>query len=232
MKKSGKISLIIGGLLLGLAAFPVFAQEAAATPPAVVVNKRPLEDFSYYVRDELAKKEVDLASPFSIEMEGNLTDDGRIDLTSTKFVRMEGNEQILKVVKNGIAVVSGSSYLKLLSDISDKTFHLSMIQDDANLSVAIETGADSRRRAKTIETLFNLYLSKAIEKKQRSEPTPNERDDLSLLKGISIASEGKKVIFKVFLPKSVIHEIIRRKLTASGRVPGMPNNTAENIRVL
>ena len=27
MKRSGKINLIIGGLLLGLAAFPVFAQD-------------------------------------------------------------------------------------------------------------------------------------------------------------------------------------------------------------
>ena len=59
-----------------------------------------------------------------------------------------------------------------------------------------------------------------------------EKDDLALLKAASIASEGKKLIIKVFIPKSVIHEIIQRKLTASGRAPGMPNGIAENIKML
>jgi hypothetical protein len=231
MNRPGKISLIIGGLLLGLAAFPVFAQQAGV-PPAVTVNKVPLANFDNYVKDVLAKKEVDLTAPFSIEMEGYLTNDGKIDIARTKFIRTEGDKQILEVLKNGIAAVSDSGYFKYLSAISDKTFHLSMVQDDANFSLAIQTGFDSSRRAKTFESLFKLYLSTGIEKKTRPEAAQNDKDDLALLKGASIASEGKRITVKVFLPKSVIHEIIQRKLAASGRVPGMPNGMAENIRVL
>jgi hypothetical protein len=231
MKRSAKISLIIGGLLLGLAAFPVFGQDPVV-PPSGVVNKRPLADFSDYVKDSLATKEVDLTAPFSIEMEGYLTNDGKIDLTRTKFTRTDGNEQILRVVKTGIAAVGDSGYFKYLSALSDKTFHLSMVQDDANFSLAIQSGLDSSRHAKTFESLFKFYLSTEIEKKSRPEAAQNEKDDLALLKGASIASEGKRIIVKVSIPKSVIHEIIRRKLAASGRVPGMPNGMAENIRVL
>ena len=184
------------------------------------------------MKDELAKKEVDLNAPFSVEVEGGLTKGNEIDLTRTRFVRMEGDKQILEVVKNGFTAVSDSGYFKYLSALSDKTFHLSMVQDDANFSLTLHVGVDSVRHAKMLETLSKVYISSTIQKKERPEATQYEKDDLALLKGASISLEGTKLIVKVFMPKSVIHGIIQRKLIASEPVPGMPNGIAENIRVL
>ena len=175
---------------------------------------------------------MDLSAPFALEMTGDLDKDGQLILSQTTFIRTEGDKNILELVKNGIETTNNAGYLQYLSMIFGKTIHLSVVQDDTNFSLTVLSELDSPRRAKTLETLFRLYISAESEKKQRPEATQNEKDALALLKGMSVTSEGKKLIIKVFIPKSVIHEIIQRKLTGSGRVPNMPNGIAENIRVL
>jgi hypothetical protein len=210
MKRSRKISLIIGGLLLGLAAFPVFGQDPVG-PPAVVIDKQPLADFRSYVKDELAKKEVDLNAPFSLEMEGYLTKDGKLGLSRTKFVRTEGDKHILELVENGIEAVNDAGYLRYLLNMSGNTIHLSIVQDEANFSLTVRSELESTRRAKTLETIFKFYISSMIQKKQEAEAGENNKDEIELLRNLTAETEGKKMVFKFSAPKSFVQALIRKR---------------------
>jgi len=211
MKRSGKINLIIGGLLLGLAAFPVFAQEAAAAPAAVTIDKVPLTVFRNYVKDELAKKEVDLNAPFSVEMSRVLDKDGRLILSQTTFIRTEGDGHILELVKNGITAINDAGYLQYLLTLSGKSIHLSIVRDDTNFSLTALSELESPRRAKTLEALLRFYISSMIQKKQEAEATENNKDDIELLRNLAVASEGNKMVFKFSSPKSFIHALVQKR---------------------
>jgi hypothetical protein len=191
------------GLLLTLAAFPVFAQET--TPSKDVINKKPIQDFADFVSEKIVKNEVDLNAPFSIELEGFLNKDGKLDVNKSKFVKSEGDAQIIEVVKAGISAVSDSNLLAYLENLGVENVNLVVSQDANNFSAVIKSEVKSDARAKTLSSGFNtlLHIAKTDRKHQKEEV---------LLKAMRTSAQGKFFVLDFAMPKATLQELIRSEI--------------------
>ncbi|MGI9035906.1 MAG: hypothetical protein ACR2GD_07695, partial [Pyrinomonadaceae bacterium] len=85
---------------------------SAASAQVESFNKRPFVDLAEKLRESLNKNEVDLDAPFSIEVRGGLTKEGKLENAK---LRGAGDEKMIEVGKNFIATISDSLLLKPVS---------------------------------------------------------------------------------------------------------------------
>ena len=136
MRKFLKQISFLCGLLLTLAAFPVFAQNQP-----VELNKKPLRDFGENVSSKIKKKEIDLTKPFLIEMRGTLNQEGKFDKQKTSFVRAEGDQQMLELVKNAIEATNDSGFFAYLRQLDVEDIILNLSQDDKQFNAIFTSEA-------------------------------------------------------------------------------------------
>lgn len=202
MKKLLKLNFSLCGLLLLLAAFPVFAQPVKT----VEINKKPLQEFTDLVIDKLQKKQVALSEPFLIELNGELTVEGKLDRQKTRFVRADGGEQIVNIAKSLAESLNESglfSYLRLLE--IDK-FNMIYAQNNEQLYAIVKSETASADKANIISSGLNMALSISRQK-------PKNEDEKILLNKTIVSAQENLLILKIILEKNVAQEMIQRLLT-------------------
>lgn len=207
MKNTVKQILLLCGVVLGLAALPAFAQEKRS----VEINKRPLQDFVALLKEQIDAGKVDLTKSFAVELEGVLTRDGKFDLKKSKYVRSEGDAQMLEIAKKAILAVNDSGYFAYLSNFGVEKVNFILAQDEKEVSAIVKSEVLSAEKAKTIASAFNLLISAGKAKDNVSE------DEKVLLDRARVTSEGKNFSLNFAAPTPVVHEMIKRKLENTER---------------
>ncbi len=214
MTKFVKSFFILCGIVSALAAVPVIAQENSG---GITINKRPFKDFGEFVRQKIDNKEVDLDKPFLVELEGILTKDGRFDTKKTKFIRSEGDAEMIKVAKQAISAISDSGWFAYLQKSGVEKINLILAQDDTTVSSIIKSEMTDENKAKTIASGLNAII-------QMSRMQVKDEDEKLLLNNTSVVSRGKQFIINLALPKSAAQEMIRHKLKENENKETVPNN--------
>ena len=206
-------------------------QTAGKSDPVteVELNKRPLEDLSKYVNDLLQKKEVDLQTQFTVSATGKLTDKGKIERKTFRYTKAESADpKMIEVVQQSIEAINDSGYLQYLSGLSGKDLNLLFSQSETNIIAEVKSELESKTRANSIKASLDLAISLVKMKKSGSEADANDKDDLELLKGAKIETDGKYIIIKFEIPKNIAQGLIQRKLLEKTNQQNKPNGTAEN----
>ena len=203
MKKSETIILLLCGIVFGLAAFPVFAQEEKS----IELNKRPLEDFGRYLKGEIDRGEIDLDKSFKVVLEGFLTADGKLDAKKSKFTLSEGDAQLIETAKSGILAISDSGWLQYLRNSGAEKVKIILMQDSETFSAIIESEQKDESKARTMASGISSLVS-FLKSDER-----NNADGKTLLDGLRITNEGKSFVLNFALPQKELHEILLRNWT-------------------
>jgi hypothetical protein len=210
MKLPSKNSLLFCGLLLMLAAFPVFSQETAPKD-SVVLNKRPLMDFALKVCDSVQNKKVDLETSFLIELQGVLTKEGTLSQDKSKFVRARGDKEMSEIAKSGLLSISDAGLFKYLSLMDFRDINILAAQNDKSFTLRISSQLESPQRAKQVRsglsTLITMFKSYNF-----SSNDENNKDVLDVFNSALITADGRKVLIEFVLSKPVFQTLVQKHL--------------------
>ena len=196
-------------------------------PTSFDINKRPFVDLANNVNDLLAKKEVNLDTKFMVNAKGKLTKEGKLDPKTFKYLQTLSTDQnMIKVVQQGIEAINDSGYLQYLNALTGKDFNLFFQQDDANITAIVQSEMDDANHANTIKSGLNGIISIAKMKKSGENADQNDKDDLALLENAKVETNGKKIMITFMVPKDIAQKMIQRKLAEQAKEPRQPNGNA------
>lgn len=194
-----KFSLICG-LLLTLAAFPVFAQSSKAE-----LNKRPLQDFGRIVSEKVKNKEVDLKTPFSLTVQGTLDANGKLDPKMTKITKSEGDAKIIEIAKQGIEAVGDSGIFYYLKQFGGNEVKISLVQTDMEFSADFKYTLETAKRAKSIADGIGLNI-------QIGKSTVKDENTKVLFESSRVEAIGKDFLLRFSMPLEQFHGIIKKEV--------------------
>ncbi len=210
MKKPfGKI-VFACGLLVTLAAFSVCAQQENQTEP----HEIPLKEFVQSVREKVARNKVDLTKSFLVELEGVLNKDGRLDLKKSRFIKVEGDTAVSDIGRDLINAFSESGLLAALANSEPTKLNITLGQNENRSYAVINSAQPTAEKAATIESGLTVLVKGASSAELRGANKIGE-DEKILLDGVKISSEDKIVTIDFDFEKSVIQEMINRRLKAN-----------------
>ncbi|HQU83290.1 MAG TPA: hypothetical protein PKY59_09210 [Pyrinomonadaceae bacterium] len=199
---------LICGLLLTLAAFPVFAQNGE-----VELNKRPLQGLGESALNKVQKREVDLKAPFSLTLQGKVGANGKFDAKTAKFTKSEGDAKIIDLAKQAIAAVNDSGMFSYLKQLGLNDVEITLVQTGTEFSASLKSTLENENRAKSVTNGIKLTLQLG---KMMIEQRKNKRDDdrnpIALLENSKAESVGKDFLLKFSMPLEEFHAIINREL--------------------
>lgn len=191
----------------------------------VELNKRPFTDLGNTVNDLLAKRQVNLETPFLIKASGKLDKNGRLDPKSFKITQAESPDpRMLEVIKEAIQAMDASGYLQYLSMVNVKDISFIIQQDSDNVTAFVESQFDNDLRPRTISTLLTGYINTKKEAKAAPDASQNDKDDLVLLQNAAVTPNGKKLVISFSIPKAEVQRMIQRKLAEQKAEPKQPNS--------
>ena len=196
MKKFSRITFIFCGLLLQLAAFPVFAQEKSLSKEL---------DFGDFVIEKVDKDKVNLSAPFLLELEVLLTKDGKLDLNSIKISKSEGDSQVIEIIKRALKEGSNDGFFKALRDLEAEKVKIALSQNNSELYGNISFDQKTLEKAKTAASGLKLLFD-------ASNLESNDEEEIFFAKGISINNVEKSVSINFNFQKSVIQKYINQAL--------------------
>lgn len=200
MKKSVYNFSLICGLLLTLAAFPVFAQDSD-----IQINKKPLQSFGKTIYEENQKSVIDLKAPFSLTMQGKFDKNGKFDANTKKFTKSEGDAGIIEIAKQGIEFVNDSGIFSYLKHLGINEAEIALVQTDKDFSVDLKSSLDSENLAKKVTSGINLII-------QTGKVTVKDENSKALLENSKVESIGKDFLLKFSMPLEQFHGMINREL--------------------
>ena len=200
------VYLVLG---LVLTAFPVYAQEKSTKETEI--NRKPLEDFAEMLRKEIVRGETDFDKPFLVEAELNLTNDGKIDTSKFKFVRIEGDAKMAEIAKTAIAAIGDSGFFAYLQHQGIDKFTFSMQQTDQTFSSIIKSEQQTTARANSLASGLNTIL-KAVSLIDNQGIKKLDDNSRVLVSNTRITSEEKNVILNFSMPKAEFHQLILRSV--------------------
>jgi hypothetical protein len=179
----------------------------------VKIFKQALTDLAGNVLAKLSAKEVDLTQPFNVQMNGTLTSEGKFDGTKdpktnqlkSQFVKWEGDEKTVEVVKQAIEALGNSGWLGYLRNLGVEKVSFTLIQDNENLRAIIVSDQKDENIAKKISSGFNGLMKLAFLKNLGD-------DEKLLLKSAKVTPEGKSFVLNVIIPKDTAQALIQKKL--------------------
>ncbi len=198
---------LLCGLILNLAALPVFGQQDSN---GTEINKKPLKDLVKSVEG----KNVDWAKPFLVELEGSLTRDGKFDTEKTKFIKSEGDAELLEVVKQSFEAVGDSGWLGYLSSQGIKQIKISATQNSETFSVSVISEQPTAARAKTLSSGLNGLINAAL-LLDKNDTKKFGNDEIKLLQGTRASVQEKTVNINVSLSASDFQEMVKRRMNES-----------------
>jgi hypothetical protein len=209
MRKFNRKFFLGCGLFLTLAAFPVFAQEEKSVGE-YEMTQRPLDNLAQLVRRETAAGKVDLTKPFSIQLEGVLNNDGRLDASKSKFTKSAGDAAMIEIGKSFIKAVSESGFLSYVKDFGVEKLNLVLVQNDNQIYADVFAEVETPQRAASISKSLNSAAQ--IARTRKDERKSLRDDEKILISGLKAITDGKTLGIKVAYEKSVIQELINRIL--------------------
>jgi len=189
-----------------------------------IINKKPLQDFGDDVLDKVTAKKVDLSKPFVIEMQGAITKDGKFDQKKSKYVKADGDQEMVNVAKSAIEAIGDSGLLTYLQTLGVENINFTLVQDDKQIYAIITSDQKSESKAKSISSGLNTAIS-------IGKATVKEQDTLALLNAAKVENKGKSFVLNFNLDKPIAQELINRQLIkaqAKRQEKQQPNGTAEN----
>lgn len=205
------------------------------------INKRPFKDLANLVNDLVARKEINLEnSQFLVEATGKLNKDGKLEKKTFRFTRAVSNDpKMVDVVKQSIEAFNDSGFLKYLKDLSGKDINLSIKQDQTVIAATVQSELDRDTLASSVASALKLGIGFAQDKKkkeiaqmqaennpEKAQDLQNEIDDLALLDNTQVTSDGKKLIVTFNVQKTIVQQMIQRKLAEQAKEPRQPNGNA------
>lgn len=208
MRNSKTIILLLCGIVFGLAAFPVFAQETNDGK----INRQPMRDLGEYIKNKVESGEVDFDKPFKVVLEGVLTKDGKFDREKSKFILAEGDEAMVNVAKNAIEAIGDSGVFTYLRNMGAEQIKLTVAQDGETFSATVESEQKDENRANTMASGLNVMIQ-ALKLLEREKIQKLDENAKILINGfLSPKADGKNVILNFALPKQTFKEMILREL--------------------
>lgn len=196
---------------LGLVLF-VFSGYSFAQSD-VEINRRPFTDLSLYVIARLESKSVDLTAPFSIELSGTLSKEGKIDPKTARYTKVEGDKSIVEIAQKVIEAFNDSGFFVYFAQLSAKNVTIRLSQNESDFTASFISEVESEKRARSIASSLSLLISTATQTKRQGDR--NDTDDLVFLQSTRSSSEGKNFVVMLNLSKSILHNLISRKLSES-----------------
>ena len=193
----------------------------------VEINKKPFEELGDNLNVKLAKKEVDLSKPFTVVLDGMIGADGKLDSKKSKFIKFEGDEQMVNVAKEAIEAVGNSGFLGYLKNIGVDKVKFTLVQDDKQIYVSIVSSQKDDNQAKSRASSFNALLSGIIFADENGLRKLDENSKM-LVKNSKVTSDGKNFVFNFELPKPAAQDLINRTLKERAeKKANQPNSSAE-----
>lgn len=209
MKKSVIKFFTFCGLLLMLAAFPVFAQEIQENK----INNKPFQDFATVALQEISTKKINLSDSFLIELNGDLTEDGKLDSQKSAYIKSEGNVELVKISKGFFEAISDSGWFKYFRTLGINKINLILAQDKNQVYGQIISETETVNKAGTIAVGLNMMVRMVQTKKgEMKGMSENER---VLINGLKVNTEGKTLTMSFAYEKSVIQNMVNLKLRES-----------------
>jgi hypothetical protein len=185
-------------------------------------NKKPLQDFADGVLARLdspkPEDKVDLKQSFTVILDGTLTTNGTFDAEKTRFVKGEGNEQMVNLAKDAIEAMGDSTIFSYLMTLGVDKVNITLVQDDKQISAIIRSNQPTPERAKTISSGFNGLIAVA------NMNTKDDKDVQALLKATKFTAEGKSFVINFTMPKEDAHKMIDQKLQEARQKKSQPNS--------
>ena len=203
MKRFIKSIFLLCGLILCLAAFPVFGQEGSGE---FEINRKPLKDFAASVKG----KNIDWTKPFLVEAETVLTKEGFFD--KTKFTKTEGDAETVEAVKQAFEAVGESGWFGYLSQQGIKEIKIAAAQTSENFSVSIVSEQLTVARANTISSGMNAVVTFALMADKNGLKKLGD-DEKKLLNATRVTTQEKTVNINVSLAAGDFQEMVRRGLS-------------------
>jgi hypothetical protein len=188
----------------------------------VEINKKPLTDLAEMVFAKMNAKEIDLAQPFTVQMVGTLTKEGRFDVTKdakTKlpksgFVKADGDAKMVEVVRQAMEALGDSGWLGYLRNLGVEKVNFTLVQDDQNLRAIIVSDFPNQDQANRVSSGFRGLVQTAL-LLDKSDVKKLGEDEKTLLNSAKVTSEGKNFILNVAIPKADAQALIQKKLKES-----------------
>ena len=186
----------------------------AQTSPAAgeEINEAPLRELAVTVKTSLESKEFDFDKPFVVEYTGVISKDGKLDLKTGKFSRVEGDKKCADIAKQAIVAISDSGYFAYLRDTSIDNVVILIEQTASDVTARLSASTISETRARSLQSVLSTLILVAKDQINKPEATENDKVNLDLLKATTVTSHEKNLVITISLPKTIFHEIIKSKL--------------------
>lgn len=181
---------------------------------AVQIKRKALNDLGDKVNKVLAEnKDFSMETNFLVRARGRLKKDGRLDEDTFKYLEAKSTDQrMIRIVEESIKAIDAAGYLQYLEKLSGKDLELMLQQDDENITAVVESELESKQRAGTLKSGFDLLIFMTKKEKQGDNASIGDKDDLQLLNNATVEANGKKIIIKFVIPKPIAQDMIRRNL--------------------
>ncbi len=157
-------------------------------------------------------------------MQGAITKDGKFDQKKSKYVKTDGDQEMVNVAKSAIEAIGDSGLLTYLQKLGVENISFTLVQDDKQIYAIISSDQKSESKAKTISSGLNTAIS-------LGKATVKEQDTLALLNAAKVETKGKNFVLNFNLDKPIAQELINRQLIkaqAKRQEQQQTNGTAEN----
>lgn len=177
----------------------------------VEINKKPFEDLGDTLNEKLAKKEVDLTKNFAVVLNATLTADGKFDKKKSRFIKGDGDKEMVDAAKQALESVGDSTILGYLKNIGVDKINFTLVQNDEQIYAIIESDQKTPEKAQTTASGFNALLKGMI---LAHETGVKKFDDnsITLVKNSKVTNNGKNFVFNFTIPKPLGQALINKSL--------------------
>ena len=203
----------IAALALAVASFFAAAVSTAlAQTNGVPINVRPLKDLSARLKNEIQTGRLDPASPFTIEVQGVLSDQGRLDGKLFKISRSEGNKAAVAAAKDMIEAIGDAGWFQYVKQPGATSFTMTVEQNTTDLAVRVVMPFESGNRARSIDSAVNLLFQASRAKLQSSAGDEKDNSIAWALEGAVTSQDGNNVTVAIQRPAERFRAILLQSL--------------------
>jgi hypothetical protein len=209
----------------------------------IIINRKPLKDFKKEIKPNWETLKASFDKPFQVTLNGKLKSDGKLDTNTIKPQLVGEDKELTKAIAKGILAFNDCGYLKYLEQLSGKTLNLVVTQENGNLIAKAVAEMESPLRANTTTGLLKLALQFGISNKEgdieKDQKVKNnefeiqkDQDELMLLKGAKVKSDGKNVVVEFSFPSDVAKSFLERKINEVDKEEDITATKAPNSQIL